>query len=273
MGRRLGLVAATVLLALLEHCGGDVEVVGGDVGVGSDVGLVWSGETVRDLHKEYRNIFRKGNRNAASHLWSSFLLDRAAAMPAATLELMFSGFCAISGSPVRPGEYTRYSMQLHSVTTGRSIHGYAYFCCWPCVCDTEDFVQVDTRTVTTADGPRRYHFLVIGNPCLHPDKVPDEAPEVTCDSDGQLEGATLSDHGHVILTRFPLLTEAEADAALPAQRQIDFVEECKSRKEMGYNSGMGDIFRAVAGISPLQPRRSGEICSGEICAAESGPSP
>ena len=29
------------------------------------------------IHREYGNIFKYGNRNAASHLWSSFLLDRA----------------------------------------------------------------------------------------------------------------------------------------------------------------------------------------------------
>ena len=48
---------------------------------------------VQDLHREYSNIFRHGNRNAASHLWASFLLDRAASMSTERLELMFSGFC------------------------------------------------------------------------------------------------------------------------------------------------------------------------------------
>ena len=36
----------------------------------------WTGRKVKDLHREYGNIFKHGNRNAASHLWSSFLLDR-----------------------------------------------------------------------------------------------------------------------------------------------------------------------------------------------------
>lgn len=247
-----------VFLGLLGGC------VGAETGVA--VAPTWAGTTVRDLHKEYPKIFLKGNRNAASHLWSSFLLDRAAGMPAATLELMFSGFCAISGSPVRPSDYTRYAMRLDTVT-GRSLHGYTYFCCWPCVCDSSDWVKVDTRTVITADGPKAYHFLVIGDPCNHPEKIPDEAPEVTCDADGRVEGATLSDHGYVILTLFPLQSEAEA----PAQQQADFGDECEGRKQSGYNSGMGEIFRKVAGIFPLRTRTlSGKICSIETCAANEG---
>ena len=75
-----------------------------------------------------------------------------------------------------------------------------------------------------------------------------QAPEVTCDADGRVKGATLSDHGYVILTLFPLQSEAEA----PAQQQAEFGDECERRKESGYNSGMGEIFREVAGIFPLR---------------------
>lgn len=65
-------------------------------------GPPWQGSTVRDLHQEYRNIFRRGNRNAASHLWARFLLERSQTMEPERLELMFAGFCAVSGSPVHP---------------------------------------------------------------------------------------------------------------------------------------------------------------------------
>ena len=34
--------------------------------------------TLNDLRNEYSTIFRYGNRNAASHRWATFLLDRAA---------------------------------------------------------------------------------------------------------------------------------------------------------------------------------------------------
>ena len=65
---------------------------------------LWHPTSVQDLHREYGNIFRHGNRNAASHLWSTFLFDRQASMTAESLEMMFSGFCAVSGSPTRPSD-------------------------------------------------------------------------------------------------------------------------------------------------------------------------
>lgn len=38
-----------------------------------------------------------------------------------------------------------------------------HYCCWPCVCDVQDFVKVDTVTVTTRDQGRvKMHFAVIG---------------------------------------------------------------------------------------------------------------
>ena len=48
----------------------------------------WSGANgnVEDLHREYNNIFRYGNRNAASHLWATFLLERAPQMTDAKLQ-------------------------------------------------------------------------------------------------------------------------------------------------------------------------------------------
>ena len=66
----------------------------------SQVSEPWNGETYRDLRAEYYNIFKHGNRNAASHLWSSFLLQRSQQMTPYRLEHMFTGFCAVSGSPV-----------------------------------------------------------------------------------------------------------------------------------------------------------------------------
>ena len=106
---------------------------------------------------EYNNIFRFGNRNAASHLWSAFLLERAPTMTYERFELIMSGYCAISGSPVTPSDYTRYQLTLPLVSGTGTRTGYMYYCCWPCVCDTQDFIRVDTKNVTTASGTRQYH--------------------------------------------------------------------------------------------------------------------
>jgi len=104
----------------------------------------WEGKTVRDLHNEYNNIFRHGNRNAASHLWSTFLIDRAVFMPAKRFRSLSAGYCAVSGSPVGPSDATRYKMRLDHVDGSGKQEGFMYYCCWPCVCDTQDFIKVDT---------------------------------------------------------------------------------------------------------------------------------
>jgi len=131
----------------------------------------WEGNSVQDLHKEYYNIFKHGNRNAASHLWTKFLIDRASQMTPEKFTNMFMGFCAVSGSPVGPQDRTRYRLNL-SLVGGGKRRGYMYYCCWPCVCDTQDFIRVDTKTITNLNGEvRQYHFAVLGNPCEHPEEL------------------------------------------------------------------------------------------------------
>ena len=189
--------------------------------------------TVQDLHREYGNIFRFGNRNAASHRWSTFLLDRSDQMTYERLGMFFSGFCAVSGSPVRPSDYNRYWLELPKVGTGERAAGYMHYCCWPCVCDTQDFIRIDTLNVTTRDGgSQQRNFAVIGNPCDHPEKLnapfyqpfhggrttmlTETAQEVRCLEDGTMEGATLSDHGYVIITMF-----FDAEAVDDADDDVD----------------------------------------------------
>ena len=136
--------------------------------VSGEVITPWRGSTIADLHNEYSNIFRFGNRNAASHLWSTFLFDRAPFLSAKTLLHLASGYCAISGSPVSPSAATRYRMSLERVDGSGRVAGSMFYCCWPCVCDTNDFIRVDSKTVITADGPRAMNVTVIGDPCQAP---------------------------------------------------------------------------------------------------------
>ena len=254
----------------------------------------WEGQTVRDLHREYNNIFRYGNRNAASHLWSTFLLERSESMTKKKLEYMFSGFCAVSGSPVNPTQYNRYGLTLNTVDN-RKRFGFLHYCCWPCVCDTQDFIEIDTKNVTTKDGiTEPYYFAVLGNPCEHQEKLKEkffqpfdgrqttlewEAREVRCDENGNLIGATLSDHGFVIISMFfdsisvsdddivgegnnVALTSKVINKNQPGrmskshdgqyfQSEHEYENMCEERKRNGYNSGMGEIFRKVAAITPI----------------------
>ncbi|KAJ1638692.1 hypothetical protein T492DRAFT_941698 [Pavlovales sp. CCMP2436] len=108
-----------------------------------------------------------------------------------------------------------------------------------------------------------------------------EAPAVVCE-EGQgrrLQGATYSDHGHIIVS---LLFDAETmggegstgtgsgasalvgEAHTPTpgrltqdasgktfQDESEFLTMCATRAAQGYNSGMGEIFRKVAAITPI----------------------
>jgi len=177
-------------------------------------------------------------------------------MPESQLLTLFSAFCAVSGSPVYPSDYKRYRLHLAhagaaatgadgtaaAVTAGTdstavvlndsaSETGFMYYCCWPCVCDTWDYIKVDTLTVATADRPKSYRFAVIGDPCVNEAQLDEpfvqpfdgrlttlrrDAPEVRCVG-GRLEGATFSDNGHVIISMF---FDAPTDgAALVASEQ------------------------------------------------------
>ena len=234
----------------------------------------------------------------------------------------------VSGSPVSPGDYKRYRLHLAHAATGAPETGFMYYCCWPCVCDTHDFIKVDTLTITTSEGPKQRRFAVIGDPCANEAQldvpfwavtkrhgafemhfvrrvdrarctfcaawsgrapghaveitaqVPfiqpfdgrtttlrRDAPEVRC-SGGRLEGATFSDHGHVILTLFfdspddAAPVDAIVEAPQPGrvtttdgimfQDDVEWTGTCADRASRGYDSGMGEIFRKVAAITPIE---------------------
>lgn len=220
----------------------------------------FTGETLENLHDQEGSIFPSGvSHFAAAHLWSSFLLGKSHDMTKKKLTELFSGFCAVSANPVEGADDMRYRLTLDKVGGG-TFRGYTYYCCWPCLCDMKDFVKVDTKTVTLKHGnTHKYHFLVYGDPCKHPEKLSEHfhdpfahsttlkksAPAVRC-SDGKLEGATKSDHGYVILSMF-----FEDDDSVTAYDEADYKSKCESRVETGYDSGPGVIFRKLASITPV----------------------
>lgn len=175
-----------------------------------------------------------------------------------------AGYCAVSGSPVTPMSQTRYKMRLEKVDGSGKQVGFMYYCCWPCVCDTEDFMRVDTKTIETGEGRKKYNVAVIGNPCEKPQEltrpfvqpfdgrsttIAASAAEVRCSRDGRLQGATMSDNGYVILSLF---FDASADTGTLANDEYSSM--CEDRKNQGYNSGMGEIFRRVAAITPVESK-------------------
>lgn len=60
-----------------------------------------------------------------------------------------------------------------------------------------------------------------------------------------LEGATYSDHGFVIIGMY-------FAPGRDAQEGSDYDSMCEDRERAGFNSGMGEIFRQVAAISPVE---------------------
>ena len=167
--------------------------------------------TIRELHQNYRNIFKHGNRNAASHLWAAFILNESEQYTDAKMQEIFTGFCSISGSPVSPNDYKRYGLTIPVVSelaqkeNYYARFGFLYYCCWPCVCDTQDFLRVDSKTIKTKDGEKKHWFVTIGNPCVHAEKLKEQffqpfdrgmvtlerqAPEVRCHN-GELQGTII----------------------------------------------------------------------------------
>lgn len=229
----------------------------------------WMDADIRDLHDQEAKIFTYGSQKtqtrmggdhfAAAHLWSSFLLDKSDDMTDKKLTYLFGGFCAVSANPIEPADDMRYRLTLDQVGGG-TRRGYTYYCCWPCMCDMKEFVKVDTKTVTLKNGKHhKYHFLVYGNPCGHPEKLSKHfddpfagtttlkktAPAVHC-KNGKLEGATLSDHGHIIMSMF-----FDDDQSLTAYDETEYKDRCEERARQDYNSGPGKIFRQLAGINRI----------------------
>ena len=84
------------------------------------------------------------------------------------------------------------------------------------MCDSSDWVKVDTRTVITADGPKAYHFLVIGDPCNHPEKIPDEVGPA-CSAAAE-RGCPLHMLDHVCRIGFWVCVRAASGSSPPGER-------------------------------------------------------
>ena len=159
----------------------------------------------------------------------------------------FASFCPISGSPIDPTPQTAIRYESgHGLpqVSGGQAEGIIHHCCWPCICDSLKFLRVDTKTVSTSQGPHQFRFLVYGNPCTDPTRIPAEATDVTC-SNGRLEASVLSDHGHVIVG----MLQDNQPSIGASSREV--LEACRQRAAAGNQSGMGTIFIDLAGINPL----------------------
>merc|ERR1719277_2839210 len=218
-----------------------------------------------ELVRAYDSVFKTGNRNSAGHLWAAYLMNRSSTRTAAELEDLFRSFCGISGSvvsvetnPARDmvmpdglglGGVTRWRLTLKDLD-GAEHAGFMHYCtgcmAWPCLCDARENVKIDTKTITLASGSqKKYNFVVIGNPCKTADMAKQlshmtmndqaygdkpvslqmAAPELTCDG-SLLQGATLSDHGHIMLAMF-----FDDDASLDSHKEEAVAKLCDNRDQ------------------------------------------
>mmetsp|Transcript_3575 Transcript_3575/g.6542 ORF Transcript_3575/g.6542 Transcript_3575/m.6542 type:complete len:338 (+) Transcript_3575:111-1124(+) len=238
----------------------------------SEITCDWNPTSVRDLADHYEEIFAEAqnNRNAASHLWAKYIIDRSSCLSHEQIVHMFGGFCAVSGSPVgEPNPSSGFRQNLKLVG-GASKLGYSYHCCWPCFCDEKDWIRVDTKTLKDKDGTeKQYFFEVIGDPCKNNPPIckndntetgciPWEAPGVICEQ-GKLKNAILSDAGHPIIGMY--FTDAkginvsiggEENIVQTTDGQLKSLNwECEERLKSGMQSGMGTIFVNVAKLNPI----------------------
>jgi len=225
----------------------------------------WNPTSVNDLAAKYGEIFgpHGNNRNAASHLWAKYILDRANELSHSKIVMLFSGFCAVSGSPIDPGTHSRYRTTLPLVGGGKQT-GYSYHCCWPCVCDETALIKVDTKTIKDKTGKaKKYYFEVIGDPCVSSPSVcteegesgciPFEAPAVECEGT-RLQNAIRSDGGHVIIGMYFVGGSYAKNQFIDYETMVDtygnsLKDSCEKRAKKGFDSGMGAIFQQVARLN------------------------
>eukprot|EP00927_Polykrikos_kofoidii_P067344 TRINITY_DN62843_c0_g1_i1.p1 TRINITY_DN62843_c0_g1~~TRINITY_DN62843_c0_g1_i1.p1 ORF type:complete len:301 (+),score=60.21 TRINITY_DN62843_c0_g1_i1:72-974(+) len=237
-------------------------------------GAVGKSECPTKLADAYEEIFYPhNNRNAASHLWAKYVFDHASSCTDEQFKELFEEFCPVSGSPLgKASAQNTYKYSLAAApgsTLSSPVQGMTHHCCWPCSCDTNQRLRVDTKSVTTASGTSQYNFLVIGNPCVLSGTppsppvtctgasniadtgcIPFEAPGVQCTQQGQLVNATLSDNDHVIVGLFEAVDGAYIDYATEEDAEgKKLSSSCAAREQVGFDSGMGAIFQQVAKLN------------------------
>ena len=201
------------------------------------------------LADQYQTIFAKSkNRNAAGYLWAAFILDRSEHFEPEEIRSLFSEYCPVSGSPVRPMRkpfaYSQEGTKLKATDRSDGEKGLSvHHCCWPCICDLQDCASVSKVQVPVRGGYTvEFDMLVIDNPCegREDGSFVQEAPAVMC-KNGKLEGARYTHDGKPIIG---MLQSSNHTESAPGP----ISEMCSKRAENNYRNGMGNIFRKVCGL-------------------------
>ena len=205
-------------------------------------------KTKTELLAQYNNIFPNRNRNAASHRWVHAIVKDSDKMTYKQFVTQFQAFCPVSGSPIR-GSSPTFEIELPT-TTGESVTGIIKHCCWPCACDLKDAAQnssleIHIENIKFVDKAVEVPvpFIVMDDPCLDTSiTIPGGAPDVTCNSMGRLENS-IKFNGKVAIGLLHKREDLENDTVSEFP-----TESCTNRVNNGYRSGMGTMFRIVAGL-------------------------
>lgn len=207
------------------------------------------------LRDAYDDIFGAAelgrNRNAGGHRWATHILDRSRELDGDQLRALFTEYCPVSGSPVQPGRRGfAYSvdratgrLQAADTATGHTVH----HCCKPCICDLQDSAAVVPMRIELRGGESdTFDMLVLHkNPCKgKPDGILVEgAPAASC-AGGRLAGA-----------RHPPGDDRPIIGMLQRSRDTEggggpgaAAAYCEARRQTGFRSGMGTMFRRVSGV-------------------------
>lgn len=204
--------------------------------------------TYETLMNDFNLIFQDRNRNAGGVQFFHHIHNKRNGLTKDEYLSHHKVYCAVSGSPIKPHKNNKDKIVVRGLGNKEYIGDY-YRCCWPCLCDIMKYVRLEEHTVELADGILDYHVLVIGDPCLKEEEIPDEITSFKCKNNETVNG-TKTKNGNLIIGVLHNVKEYDLN-----KHNIDEVNsKCDDRMNTepeNLKGGMGDIFVLLSLINPL----------------------
>ncbi len=209
--------------------------------------------TYGTLMNDFNLIFQDRNRNAGGVQFFHHIHNKRNVLTKDKYLSHHKVYCAVSGSPIKPHKNNKDKIVVKGLDNKEYIGDY-YRCCWPCLCDIMKYVRLEEHSVELADGILDYHVLVIGDPCIKEEEIPDEITSFKCKNNETANG-TKTKNGNLIIGVLHNVKEYDSNL-----HNIDDVNnKCKDRMNTepeNLKGGMGDIFVLLSLINPLSDHGS-----------------
>lgn len=185
---------------------------------------------------EWAQIFPKRNRNAGGAQFFHWILANAETPE--RFWLLNRSYCAVSGSLVDPKSDPHVVHVRQQADESRRKSGLLWKCCWPCVCDIEEFATTEPfyveRLEITVD------VLTISDPCDRLAAFPQEVTSWSCTNHVKASsGRAIVGVLHPLEGRESV--SQSSNQALCAERRASYPSP---------QGGMGDIFVRLAVAEP-----------------------